>query len=377
MPLEVLKCLGLAELATQVWLILRDSPRPLTADAVDALVALADRELETLDIQRHANQISKEVFTRRRFAILCALKLLCDERDMSSTAWMALNQYLSDEKRMIPHTLTMTFPNGCLVDCRMTDYVEFMTWFYGLYEPLQSYVFNTLIGEGMVVIDGGANIGQYSLLAATKVGQSGAVHSFEPYRGNFEKLSRNVVNNGLGTVCQLSNCALWGRDGEVSLVNPSSSLVRSYQTNNGAYQVCEEFEKDDSSLRVRSTTLDTYVRERNIRSLDVIKLDVEGAERYVLDGAREVLAEYKPIVFMEVNEQVLRSRGSSSSHVWERMTRIGYQRVLIADPRRSEASHTHHNYVFQAIRRPELPRDMFSEHDAQTWALKNAFCGLV
>jgi len=377
MPLEVLKCLGLAELAAQVWLILRDSPRPLATDAVSTLVALADRELETLDLESHVNRISTEVFTRKRFAILCALKLLCDERDMTSSAWMALNQYLSNEDRIIPHTLTMTFPNGCLVECRMTDYVEFMTWFYGLYEPLQSYVFSTLIDEGMVVIDGGANIGQYSLLAATKVGQSGSVHSFEPYRGNFEKLSRNVVNNGLGTVCQLSNCALWGRNGEVSLISPSSSLVRSYQTNNGAYQVCEEFESDVSSLRVRSTTLETYVRERNIRSVDVIKLDVEGAERSVLDGASEVLAEYRPIVFMEVNDQVLRSRGSSSSHVWERMTSFGYKRVLIADPRRTEASHTHHNYLFQATMRPELPRNIFSEHGAQNWALKNAFYGLV
>ena len=97
----------------------------------------------------------------------------------------------------------------------------------------------------------------------------------------------------------------------------------------------------------------------------------------MLDGASEVLAEYRPIVFMEVNDQVLRSRGSSSSHVWERMTSFGYKRVLIADPRRTEASHTHHNNLFQATMRPELPRNIFSEHGAQNWALKNAFYGLV
>ena len=71
-------------------------------------------------------------------------------------------------------------PNGCSMHCDLRQHVDRHIYYLGAYEPVESYLFTRLLQPGMTVIDAGANIGQYTLLAATAVGSRGTVHCFEP-----------------------------------------------------------------------------------------------------------------------------------------------------------------------------------------------------
>ena len=81
------------------------------------------------------------------------------------------------------------------MDCDLRDHVQRQIYFYGAYEPIDSYLFCSMLEQGMTVIDAGANMGFYSLMAASVVKLGGKVFAFEPIPTNFEKLQRHIDGN--------------------------------------------------------------------------------------------------------------------------------------------------------------------------------------
>src|SRR5215831_10836434 len=94
--------------------------------------------------------------------------------------------------RLAEKTLEGRLFNGMLMSCNIKDHIQRQIYFRGAYEPIETYLFWLLLRPGMVVIDGGANVGQYTLVAAGAVGERGEVHAFEPVLTNFEQLSKHV-----------------------------------------------------------------------------------------------------------------------------------------------------------------------------------------
>ncbi len=100
----------------------------------------------------------------------------------------------------------------------------------GLFEKAEARLALKLLKPGMVFMDIGANLGQYTLLAARPVGMEGHVHSFEPSARMFAELAFNVELNDLSGICRLNNLALSDRDGyaKLSLYEPGArSTARS------------------------------------------------------------------------------------------------------------------------------------------------------
>lgn len=154
--------------------------------------------------------------------------------------------------------------------------------------PTQNYLKKT-IKPGMVVMDIGAHVGFFTLLLADLVGNKGKVYSFEPYSKNVQLLRENVVINNLDWV-EVIPLALSDKVGEVILhLNP---------INDGGHSLADLSNNPD--LRgwdthnlievVRTTTLDNFVQEKGIQKIDLIKMDVEGAETLVLEGAKNTLS---------------------------------------------------------------------------------------
>ena len=85
-------------------------------------------------------------------------------------------------------SLPSTLPNGVRIRCDLRDHIQRAQWFFGAYEPVDSYLVMKLLRPGMNVVDAGANVGQYSVLASTAVGPSGSVHAFEPIPTNLERI---------------------------------------------------------------------------------------------------------------------------------------------------------------------------------------------
>lgn len=174
---------------------------------------------------------------------------------------------------------------------------------------------NRFISPGMVVVDGGANCGIYTVAAAKLVGPSGLVLSFEPCAEAFAVLKKNVDLNGLANV-RTYHAALSDKEGKAALYHhkegPNSFSL-------GATGVAREaFEE------VVTRTLLQVVSEQDARRLGFIKLDVEGSEELALRGAISILMHCRPTVLFEMNGNAAARLGLSSVGAWKLLQHLGY-----------------------------------------------------
>ena len=190
----------------------------------------------------------------------------------------------------------------------------------GSYEPDLAELFSSLIRPDRDVIDVGANVGLFSILAARKLG-TGKLLAAEPTDGAFGRLAANVEANGLagkvimykGLVAQSDSMALLnvvpGREEYSSmagLVHPSA-----------VGEVAET-----QSIQTRS--IDSLVAEHGLRPA-LMKVDVEGAEGMVFEGAEKTLKEHRPVVLSEFSRPLLRKNGSSPEKIVALFERCGYE----------------------------------------------------
>lgn len=149
---------------------------------------------------------------------------------------------------------------------------------FGGVEPETTALFRKLLKKNMTIVDVGANIGWYSLLAAKRVGKRGRVLSFEPEPSNCDSLRESLQDNGFDNVLLFQEC-LSNHNGVerlyLSEIEPGRHSI--------VWQVGEKW------IDVRCSTLDARLRENNVDDVDILKIDAEGAEPGVLEGARNLI----------------------------------------------------------------------------------------
>ncbi len=208
-----------------------------------------------------------------------------------------------------PEPITVTLMNGCQVKCNLTDHVERQIYFIGLYEPIEALVLTRLLKPGMTIVDGGANVGQHTVLAANAVSPSGAVHSFEPVPATYAKLCRNIDLNQFENV-HANQTALWDETTTVRL-----GLTANQIDNAGAFGI--EMVDSVAEIEAKATTLDDYVRTHGVSDIAFIKLDVEGAELPALQGMRHVLESDRPALLIEICRDTATRLGYDVQDIWE------------------------------------------------------------
>ncbi|MGC1414514.1 MAG: FkbM family methyltransferase [Candidatus Acidiferrum sp.] len=171
------------------------------------------------------------------------------------------------------------------------DWRRFRSFVYGTWEPEFSRAVTSAAKQGMTVIDIGAHIGFHTLLFAKCVGPTGRVFSFEPLPENFDLLRKNVELNNL-TQVRAFDKAVFSRAGEITISVPDD------QPNSGNGSAC--LEKGVKQFRVNAVSLDAFCEEFSIRP-DILKMDVEGAEYEVLKGAERVIAQFRPMLLIELH----------------------------------------------------------------------------
>lgn len=189
----------------------------------------------------------------------------------------------------------------------------------GAHDWAPIFAMEKIVQPSNTVIDIGANQGEYTLWAARKTGPNGHVYAFEPLSGMFAQLLENIhLNEGFPSFVTAIPLGLSNQSGRLKLYSNNlhnEGVNTLYPTSTSESTFLEE---------ISLSTLDQEVEKWGIKKIDFIKIDVEGAELYVLQGATHTLKRFQPVLFLEINESACKSAGYSSSEIFSLLKSLGY-----------------------------------------------------
>jgi FkbM family methyltransferase len=192
----------------------------------------------------------------------------------------------------------------------------------GIWEPMETELMERELREGDVVVDAGANLGYYTLLAARKVGPNGRVFAFEPEPRAFALLQRNVALNGLTNVTLIPKAL--GRA-------PGSLKLYLAPRNHGDHRVYDPSGKR-ASIDVEVVRLDLALRELGAGRVDFMKIDTQGADCAILEGAGDLLDTSRELaIVLEFTPSALITVGDDPRACLERLTALGFDLVDIRE----------------------------------------------
>ncbi len=169
---------------------------------------------------------------------------------------------------------------------------------------------------GGVAIDVGANLGEWTMPLARRVGPDGRVLAIEPAPRAAMALGRTLAANALAQV-ELIRCALGDHDGEAELAMP---LVTSARADTGTAHIGAAAAGHEVAT-VTLRRLDALADEHRLDRLDLVKIDVEGHERLLLDGAAATLARFRPVLVIETGHEGAGDRRA----ICDQLAGLGYE----------------------------------------------------
>ncbi|MGC2420938.1 MAG: FkbM family methyltransferase [Candidatus Acidiferrales bacterium] len=209
--------------------------------------------------------------------------------------------------------------NNVLFECDLDHRRGIAPMYFGSYAPLIVEAMKRLLKPGDAFIDVGANVGYLTAIGAGLVGPRGAVHCFEPVPAYFKSLRRLTELNP-GHSITANPCAAGARVGTCTIYvtrEPGqSTLVRAYKR---APEIV-------SRLEVPMVRLDSYMEERGIGRVALIKIDAEGFELPVLEGLRGYFErrEDRPAIICEIAPRAYPPMGRKLSDIAGLMAEYGY-----------------------------------------------------
>ncbi|HVA96930.1 MAG TPA: FkbM family methyltransferase [Candidatus Acidoferrales bacterium] len=156
-----------------------------------------------------------------------------------------------------------------------------------IWEPYETKIIKRKIKKGDIVVDIGAHIGYYTLIAASIVGDKGKVYAFEPDPSNFHLLKKNINVNGYTNVVTVNKA--------VSNKNGNKRLYLNDE-NRGDHRVFDSGDKR-KSIAIAVVTLDDFFKDKK-ETIDFMKMDIQGSEVFAMKGARKIVDKSKKIKFI-------------------------------------------------------------------------------
>ena len=186
----------------------------------------------------------------------------------------------------------------------------------GHFEAAEQAFFWLYLRDGDQFLDCGAHVGLYSILAGRAVGNNGQIVSVEPNPKTAAELRKNLSRNGMGGV-KVLEAAAWSKVGHLNFLLEQS----------GRAAYCHVVAATaPNTVSVVATTLTEVSKEFPQHPCCLVKIDTEGAEIEVLQGAREAIkADAYPLLMVEFNEHNLRLNGDSTKKLFALLTDLGYQ----------------------------------------------------
>ncbi|HEX6278390.1 MAG TPA: FkbM family methyltransferase [Pyrinomonadaceae bacterium] len=198
-------------------------------------------------------------------------------------------------RRAFPHyssTLRSKSLDGRSFDVDLSTGMYDTLYFLGEYETFITSVIGRIVSQGDVCVDAGANFGWYSTFLADRVGSTGRVHAFEPVPSTFEELRRNISLNDRHHNVITNKLALSDTESEAVIMlfdgHPSghASLIAKGK---------------GLAFGCRTTTIDAYLQGFGVGDVSFLKVDVEGSELRLLQGASRIFAQtVPPLIVIEM-----------------------------------------------------------------------------
>jgi FkbM family methyltransferase len=193
-----------------------------------------------------------------------------------------------------------------------------------LYEPEVSALMIQVLSQGDIVVDVGANCGFFTVLAGTLVGPNGHVVAIEPAPANIAKLRKNLESNKLANVSVIDGVAA-AQSGSMNLHVNSDTGAGHALWDPGQFPANEKSRANPKTISVAATTIDAECHQRSLSTPKLIKIDTEGAEQRVLEGAFGLLSGCKvPFVIVELHEFGLAKLGCTQQSLRKFMEDLGY-----------------------------------------------------
>ncbi|MDR0581009.1 MAG: FkbM family methyltransferase [Holosporaceae bacterium] len=247
----------------------------------------------------------------------------CGDTARSIREWGRWWKYLRMKKPVV-----MKWMSNLLLRIHPNNEVFRALFVRGIYDPNLVVVINALLSKVGVFLDVGANMGYISLLASKVIGVGGHIYALEPCSRDFARLLDNINLNSLRGIISVYQLAISDKSGVEELLiaaeeRSSLNTLGSEIPVKGVEAIGKE--------KVRVTTIDEFVKEKKIRKVDVVKLDIEGSELKALEGARKTIMQHRPAIVLGHNRSALKACNSDYSELQKILAEMGYCVYVIVE----------------------------------------------
>jgi FkbM family methyltransferase len=239
-------------------------------------------------------------------------------RDGKARLYQALHKYLVPSERF----MVAKIDPGFRLNCDLQDPEQLKIYFYGHYhERYEARLVKKLLSPGDNFWDIGANIGYFTLLAATALKNTGRIVALEPGGTAYRTLLKNIGLNDFTNITPV-NLAASNSVGEAKLYLTAEIA----DTGANLFQAGDERTQCET---IHTMPLDVFLTQEHLPPPQFLKIDVEGAELAVLQGATRILAEFSPLLLLEMEEKTLQAAGTNKAAIQTWLTPFGYQGAFL------------------------------------------------
>ncbi|MBI5431132.1 MAG: FkbM family methyltransferase [Nitrosomonadales bacterium] len=223
-----------------------------------------------------------------------------------------------------PDCVTVTdYDGGLTATLCLNEHMQSQIFWYGYYSRDIVLLLDKLLKPGMTVVDVGANIGEISMAAAQRTGASGAVFAFEPMSSLYARLQQHLDANRLHQVTAVK-CGLSDQAGSAQLYSASQTFHDGTE-HKGLGTLYSSDTRATPTEIIDIDTLDSFAGSRNLARIDLIKVDVEGAELPVLKGSKNVIMQFRPYLIIEIQHDTSEQAGYRAADILEFLGQFGYR----------------------------------------------------
>lgn len=211
-------------------------------------------------------------------------------------------------------------------DTRIKLPARYIRYFPADYEAENFSLLRKHIRPGAVVLDIGAHIGLFSVIAAKWAGAVAKVYAFEPAPSTHRVLDRTIRMNHLEGQVVPVNSAMGLAPGSIDF------FVSDHEADNSNSLVPYKSDRPLRAIPVKLDSIDHFVSAQNLEQVDFIKMDVEGAEFDTLRGGLDVIRRFRPVIILAIHPEPILNRNDSLEALYDVLQRLPYQILLNGTP---------------------------------------------